>query len=73
MPSDIPAPSCDVQYILDGEHFYIESHGIVVQHMMKYVSNTADMWNVIMVNQHCPAVVFDGYPNGPSTQDTTQN
>ncbi len=26
-----------------------------------------------MVNQHCPAVVFDGYPNGPSVKDTTQN
>ncbi len=56
-----------------GEHFYIESHGIVVQHMMKYVGNTANMWNVTMVNQHCPAVLFDGYPNGPSTKDTTQN
>ncbi len=45
----------------------------MVQHMMKYVQNTADMWNVTMVNQHCSAVLFDGYPNGPTTKDTTQN
>ncbi len=70
MPSDIPAQSGDVQYIFDWGallHRILWNRGLTNDEICQQYSRYVEC------HYGQSAVVFDGYPNGPSTKDTTQN
>ena len=69
MPPDLPEPSGDVQYVLDG--------GALLHRIPWERGSTYDeicQHYVCYVEKHYkrPIVVFDGYLHGPSTKDATQ-
>ena len=69
MPADIPVPSGNIQYTLDG--------GALLHRIPWNDGSTyEEIWqqNVTYVDHHYskPAVVFDGYKSGPITKDSTQ-
>ena len=69
MPPDLTEPSGDVQYVLDGGallHIIPWERGSTNDEIcQQYVSYVAKHYNQ-------PMVVFDGYLQGPSTKDATQ-
>ncbi len=68
MPSDIPAPSGDVQYILEGGTLL---HRIPWNRGLTYDEICQQYSRYVECHYGQPAVMFDGYPNEPSTKDTT--
>ncbi len=70
MPSDIPVPSGDVQYLLDGGALL---HRIPWNRGLTYDEICQQYSRYVECHYGKPAVVLDGYRNGPSRKDTTQN
>ena len=68
MPSDIPAPSGDVQYILDSGALL---HIIIWNRGMTYHDICPVYTKYFRSHYGRGVVVFDGYLEGPSTKDGT--
>jgi len=69
MPQAVPAPSRDVQYVLDGGALL---HRIPWKNGSTYEEICQQYTGYVTRHYGQPAVVFDGYSSGPSTKDTTQ-